>query len=188
MHLAFVGVRVAVGVGDLAVGADDLVLRQAGEREQRQRERQGSARKGGRAEAGARVHACGLRETKAKGHSRRRGTRFKRATRSQRHGLRPCRAARSAASSVLASSIAIVIGPTPPGTGVIRRATSSTPSKSTSPHELAVGVAVHADVDDHRAGLDHVAGDDVAPADRGDDDVGLRRAAPAGRASRCGRW
>ncbi len=38
-----------------------------------------------------------------------------------------------AALNVLASSIAIVIGPTPPGTGVIAPATSATASKSTSP-------------------------------------------------------
>ena len=37
-------------------------------------------------------------------------------------------AARSAASRVLTSSIARVIGPTPPGTGVIQPATSRTPS------------------------------------------------------------
>ena len=35
--------------------------------------------------------------------------------------------------SVLTSSIAIVIGPTPPGTGVIAAATSAAASKSTSP-------------------------------------------------------
>lgn len=36
-------------------------------------------------------------------------------------------------STVFHSSIATVIGPTPPGTGVIHEATSLTPSKSTSP-------------------------------------------------------
>src|SRR5690606_41124069 len=41
--------------------------------------------------------------------------------------------ARRAASSVFWSSIAIVIGPTPPGTGVIQPAFSRTASKSTSP-------------------------------------------------------
>jgi len=34
----------------------------------------------------------------------------------------------------LAISIAIVIGPTPPGTGVIRQASGATAAKSTSPH------------------------------------------------------
>src|SRR5256885_8548985 len=43
------------------------------------------------------------------------------------------RAAISAARTVFSISIAIVIGPTPPGTGVILDATSRTPSKSTSP-------------------------------------------------------
>src|SRR5665213_1891883 len=40
---------------------------------------------------------------------------------------------RSAACAVLARSMAIVIGPTPPGTGVIAAAISRTASKSTSP-------------------------------------------------------
>src|SRR2546423_7434693 len=43
------------------------------------------------------------------------------------------RAAISAAHTVFSINIAIVIGPTPPGTGVIFDATSRTPSKSTSP-------------------------------------------------------
>src|SRR5256885_2837705 len=38
-----------------------------------------------------------------------------------------------AADTVLSSSIAMVIGPTPPGTGVIAPATSRAASKSTSP-------------------------------------------------------
>jgi|GEM_PF-2729788 len=38
-----------------------------------------------------------------------------------------------AARTVLCISIAIVIGPTPPGTGVIREALAETASKSTSP-------------------------------------------------------
>ena len=63
----------------------------------------------------------------------------------------PARAIR-AACSVLRSRNAIVIGPTPPGTGVIAPATSLTASKSTSPAE-AVLRAVHADVDDDRARL-----------------------------------
>ena len=37
---------------------------------------------------------------------------------------------------MLNSSIVIVIGPTPPGTGVIREAISFTASKSTSPTNL----------------------------------------------------
>src|ERR1700693_5721218 len=42
----------------------------------------------------------------------------------------------SAARTVFAISIAIVIGPTPPGTGVILEATFLTDSKSTSPCSL----------------------------------------------------
>jgi hypothetical protein len=45
-------------------------------------------------------------------------------------------AARLALSMVLRSSMAIVIGPTPPGTGVIAAATSLTSSKATSPTSL----------------------------------------------------
>ena len=40
---------------------------------------------------------------------------------------------------VLASSMVMVIGPTPPGTGVICPATSRQPTKSTSPHRLPDG-------------------------------------------------
>src|SRR5207248_1504216 len=40
---------------------------------------------------------------------------------------------RFAAATVFFISMAIVIGPTPPGTGVIHRATSATRAKSTSP-------------------------------------------------------
>src|SRR4029453_909128 len=47
-------------------------------------------------------------------------------------------ARRSAARSVLRRSIAIVMGPTPPGTGVIARTRSETPPKSTSPTTLPV--------------------------------------------------
>src|SRR5438552_1920880 len=52
-----------------------------------------------------------------------------------RNMLRECRHALSisAERTVFISSIAIVIGPTPPGTGVISDATWFTPSKSTSP-------------------------------------------------------
>src|SRR6185436_18066273 len=46
---------------------------------------------------------------------------------------------RSAAFTVFASSIAIVIGPTPPGTGVMRDAIGTTASKSTSPTSLPSG-------------------------------------------------
>ena len=58
--------------------------------------------------------------------------------------------ARARPSTVFASSIAIVIGPTPPGTGVIAPATSRTASKSDVADEAVVG-AVGADVDHGRA-------------------------------------
>ncbi len=69
--------------------------------------------------------------------------------------------ARSAASTVFESSIAIVIGPTPPGTGVIAPATCGDAGEVDVAAQLAVGVAVHADVDDDRARLDHVGGQRV---------------------------
>src|SRR5436190_459015 len=49
------------------------------------------------------------------------------------HTVAPLCAARRAAFTVLRSRQAIVIGPTPPGTGVIADATSETSSKATSP-------------------------------------------------------
>src|SRR5438045_5359404 len=48
----------------------------------------------------------------------------------------------SAARTVFDMSIAIVIGPTPPGTGVIFDATSRTDSKSTSPCSFDPALAV----------------------------------------------
>ena len=76
-----------------------------------------------------------------------------------------------AASSVLRSSIAIVIGPTPPGTGVISAARSAAAAKSTSPTRPALG-AVDADVDHVGALLDPVALHELGPPDGGDEDVG----------------
>jgi hypothetical protein len=71
----------------------------------------------------------------------------------------------------------MVIGPTPPGTGVIAPATSLADSKSTSPHSLPASgpscEAIDADVDHGGARLDHVAGDrSFALADRRHQDVG----------------
>ncbi len=71
--------------------------------------------------------------------------------------------------------MAIVIGPTPPGTGVIQPAMFFTASKSTSPARLAVGEPVHADVDYAGPGFDHRRTDEFRPAHRGDQDVGLAR-------------
>ena len=77
-----------------------------------------------------------------------------------------------AATRVLRSRTAMVIGPTPPGTGVIAPATSLALAKSTSPTSLPLARPVDADVDHGRAGLQPVALDHLRPADGGDDDVG----------------
>ena len=75
------------------------------------------------------------------------------------------------------------MGPTPPGTGVIREATSATPAKWTSPQSRAVVAFVDSDVDDDGAGLDPVGLDLLGPAHRDDEDVGLpgERGGVAGR-------
>ena len=73
----------------------------------------------------------------------------------------------------MASSIAIVIGPTPPGTGVIAPATSLTGVEVDVADEPVVG-AVGADVDHRRARLHHLGADQARRADRGDEDVGAR--------------
>jgi hypothetical protein len=67
-------------------------------------------------------------------------------------------ATRSADSSVFISSIVIVIGPTPPGTGVMCEATSLDAVEVDVAAQLAFVVAVDADVDHDGARLDHVAG------------------------------
>ena len=72
---------------------------------------------------------------------------------------------------MLRSSIAIVIGPTPPGTGVIRPATLDRRLEVHIADEPVVG-AVDADVDHGRAGLDPVAPDHLGTADGGDQHVG----------------
>ena len=64
----------------------------------------------------------------------------------------------------------MVIGPTPPGTGVIAPATSLRAAEIDVADQFAVD-PVDADVDHGRAGLEPVALDHVGPADRGDDDV-----------------
>ena len=72
---------------------------------------------------------------------------------------------RGAALTVLRSSIAIVIGPTPPGTGVIARARSARRLEVDVAHQPLVG-AVHADVDHGRPLADHVAASRGAAARR----------------------
>jgi hypothetical protein len=90
--------------------------------------------------------------------------------------------------SVFFISIAIVIGPTPPGTGVSAEATSLTASYIAVADEAitalarAVIHAVDADVDDDGAGLDHVGRHEVGATDRSHEDIGL-----AGHRSR-GPW
>lgn len=54
-------------------------------------------------------------------------------------------------------SMVIVIGPTPPGTGVINDAFGSHSAKSTSPVNFPSALPVHADVDDDCAVLYHIA-------------------------------
>ena len=69
-------------------------------------------------------------------------------------------------------SVATVIGPTPPGTGVIHEARSAAGANSTSPTRRPSSSAVDADVDDDRARLDPLALDQFGLARRDDDDVG----------------
>jgi hypothetical protein len=78
-----------------------------------------------------------------------------------------------AALTVLASRQAIVIGPTPPGTGVIAPATSRASSYATSPktRRLPSRDSVDADVDHRRTRLDLVAPDEFRAADRGKHEV-----------------
>ena len=90
-----------------------------------------------------------------------------------------------AAVTVFFRTIAIVIGPTPPGTGVMYAARSAAPG-STSPKRPVLG-AVHADVDHRRAGLHHVGADHVQLPDGGDEDVGVERVPLAGRRCASGR-
>src|ERR1019366_318075 len=136
-HLAFVRIGLAIGVCHLAVGADDLELRLAGcYRNQRQRRQRGAWQQAEDAGADMRSHAVSGK-ARARSESNRGPLREQAGARSQLHTSRgaPC-AYRCADSTVLASSMAIVIGPTPPGTGVIAEATSQTPAKSTSPQSL----------------------------------------------------
>ena len=69
--------------------------------------------------------------------------------------------------------MARVMGPTPPGTGVMYDAFSATAAKSTSPQSLPLCVAVHGHVDDHGALLHHIGGDQARPAHGGHQDVRL---------------
>ena len=113
---------------------------------------------------------------------------------------------RRAAVRVLASSIATVSGPTPPGTGVIAAAFGATAGKSTSPTrtepfsvERRHPLRVVADQAARRArgrltrlmptsittapGAHVLGGDQAGAADRGDQEVGLAADRRRGRAS-----
>ena len=74
-----------------------------------------------------------------------------------------------AARSVLTNRQTIVIGPTPPGTGVMAPATSTASAKFTSPtmRDLPAGIghAIDADVDHGCARLDPVAANEFGAAD-----------------------
>ena len=71
---------------------------------------------------------------------------------------------------MLWSSIAIVIGPVPPGIGVRKPATSPTDGVDVAADPLIR--AGQTDVEAGSAGLDHVGRDDARTPDGGDDDVG----------------
>ena len=70
----------------------------------------------------------------------------------------------------------MVIGPTPPGTGVIAPAMPCASAKATSPTSLdlpsGAGDPVDADIDDDGARLDPVAAHDFRPAHRRDQNIG----------------
>ena len=87
--------------------------------------------------------------------------------------------------TAFSSRQAIVIGPTPPGTGVMKPATSAAPG-STSPTRPA-SVRFDADVDHDAAGLHHVGGHHAGHADRGDEHVGRRACARRGPSCASGR-
>ena len=69
--------------------------------------------------------------------------------------LQDSHAPSSCRAKVFSMSVAIVMGPTPPGTGVIADAISLTASKSTSPTSFPFQL-VDADIDDDRAGFHHL--------------------------------
>ena len=74
----------------------------------------------------------------------------------------------------------MVIGPTPPGTGVIAAATSAhravgdVADQAVALRLRGVVHPVDADVDDHRARPHHVRRHELGLADRRDEDVGAR--------------
>ena len=113
--------------------------------------------------------------------------------RQRRGGLPPMRQACSvrALRRVFFRSIATVIGPTPPGTGVIQPARFWTASNVHVAHRFLRPVghrdAVDADVDDHRPFADVVGADQPRLAHRDDQNLGPPRVGGQIFASRCGR-
>ena len=73
---------------------------------------------------------------------------------------------------VFSSRQAMVIGPVPPGIGVIQPATSATAAEVDVADDAGLR-ARHADVDDRGARLDVVGGDHAGLAGGADEDVGL---------------
>ena len=151
------------------------------------RSRRWSTQTARRASTGCQRHLTSTLETRTRSTPRRlAGAR----------ALETAPACRCAAVRVFFISIAMVSGPTPPGTGVSAPATSATAGctspTATEPFAAArpgdarappkkrdasrfVGDAVHADVDDRRARLDELRRDEPGAPDGGDEDVGLAR-------------
>ena len=84
----------------------------------------------------------------------------------------------SAARSVLASSVAIVIGPTPPGTGVIHAARSLRRGESTSPQSLPSAPRLMPTSITMAPGLIQSPWTKFGLADGGDDDVAPAATSP----------
>ena len=101
--------------------------------------------------------------------------------RRQRSNVMPCmfetfHAAFCAARSVFCSSMAMVIGPTPPGTGVIAEAISETPCIiHIADIMVFAGNTVIPGIQNNRAGLDHLARDHFGFADTRAENIGLAR-------------
>ena len=79
---------------------------------------------------------------------------------------------RSADCTVLYSSIAMVMGPTPPGTGVIAEAFSPHALELHIPDDAAIGQAVDAHVDHHGAGAHHLRDDQARNTRRHHQNIG----------------
>ena len=77
---------------------------------------------------------------------------------------------RAAETNVLRIRQAMVIGPTPPGTGVIALATSDADAKVDVADEARFG-AIDPDIDHASAGFQPIALDHLRPSHRGDHDV-----------------